>query len=100
SDFFSTSCADAVERKATSAIKNEMVLFCIRLCWLRSCRPGAPLIAAHLAARHSYLTGWSKAASPRLVSANAHQIWTLAISGTYLGTVIFRFIPPPLMVSF
>src|SRR5437899_802705 len=35
-----------------------------------------------------YLTGCSKAASPRLVSAKAHHICTLAMSGTYSGTTI------------
>src|SRR4029077_3934470 len=49
---------------------------------------------------HSYFTGCSNMASPRFVSAKAHQIWTFAMSGTYFGTVILRFILPPLIDNF
>src|SRR5262245_8690014 len=45
----------------------------------------------------NYLTGSAHFASPNSVSAKAHQIWTLATSFTYGGTVIDWLILSPLI---
>src|SRR5437667_9736914 len=85
-DFFSTTCAWLVAPRASIVAINVPVWIFIKV--LELLPAGRPLIRRGQPVLDIHLTGCSKAASPRFVSAKAHHICTLAMSGTYSGTTI------------